>query len=49
MTCENCPIKEECHSWSEKVADMNREPSITCEDVLTWYIIHGDFLPSYFE
>lgn len=44
VECDKCPIREQCHAWCETLD--GEEPGVSCEDVLAWYIIHGDFIPT---
>ena len=44
--CDECPLKNQCHSWAAEMEARGIESDVTCEDLLTWYIIHGEFLPN---
>jgi hypothetical protein len=46
IECDNCPLKNQCHPWAAEMKARGIESDITCEDLLTWYIIHGEFLPN---
>jgi hypothetical protein len=47
LECDECPLKNQCLPWSAELEARGIEPlDITCEDLLTWYIIHGEFLPN---
>lgn len=48
IECNKCPLRKQCLPWCDELSklDYGSNPNITCEDLLTWYIIHGDFLPT---
>lgn len=45
FNCDLCPLRDQCLPWCEKMAEQGRAiDGVSCEDTLTYYIIHGDFL-----
>jgi hypothetical protein len=47
LECDECPLKNQCHPWAAEMEARGADLfDLTCEDLLTWYIIHGEFLPN---
>lgn len=45
--CNECPLKSQCLPWAAEMEARGADLfDLTCEDLLTWYIIHGEFLPN---
>ena len=42
IDCEKCPIKNACHSWSDKLTVSEAENAPTCEELLFSFILTGE-------